>query len=118
MSIFISEVNIETILSAAWQDPVMRPWSMTCSVDCHPGNSKKNSYVNPPSKIPSGDQTWRAGKLTIEIGDFPKPPFTSGIFQQAMFDYRRVSADSNPKNIDIHTLTMAQFHHTSDPTFI
>ena len=25
-----------------------------------------------------------------EKGDFPKPPFSSGIFQPAMFDYQRV----------------------------
>ena len=33
-------------------------------------------------------QTWLAGKWTIEIGDFPSwgPPFSSGIFQPAMFD--------------------------------
>ena len=34
---------------------------------------------------------WRAGKWTIEIGGFPmeNPPFSSGIFQPAMFDETR-----------------------------
>ena len=42
--------------------------------------------------LPSCNQTWRAGKWTIEINVFPslKPPFSSGIFQPAMFNYRRV----------------------------
>ena len=45
---------------------------------------------SPEVLIQSGHQTWLLGKWTIEIGDVPifllKPPFSSGIFQPAMFD--------------------------------
>ena len=41
--------------------------------------------------MPSGNQTWRAGKRTTKISDCPsyKPPLISGIFQPAMFDDTR-----------------------------
>ena len=40
--------------------------------------------------LPSGSQTWLAGKCIIYFDAFPsyKPPFCSGIFQPAMFDSR------------------------------
>ena len=44
--------------------------------------------------ILSGHQTWFAGKWTIESSVMflaIKPPFSSGIFQLAMFDYQRVN---------------------------
>ena len=45
--------------------------------------------------VPADNQTWLAGKWTIEISDFQlfllKPPFSSGIFRLAMFDYQRVT---------------------------
>ena len=42
--------------------------------------------------IPSGDQTWLAGKSpnSMEVSSWEKLPFLWWIFQQAMFDYRRV----------------------------
>ena len=45
---------------------------------------------SPEVLIQSGHQTWLPGKWTIKIGGVPivllKPPFSSGIFQPAMFD--------------------------------
>ena len=53
--------------------------------------------------IPSGNQTWRAGKWTIEISDFPiKASIYSG-FYVAMFDYQRVlhiNCNSELKPVD------------------
>ena len=43
-------------------------------------------------RFPSGNQTWLAGKWTIDMKHFPKiePPFSSGICQPAILDYQRV----------------------------
>ena len=55
--------------------------------------------------LPSGSQTWRAAKWTIyriyTIGDVPsqKPPFSSRIFQPAMFDYQGVSSGKHEENV-------------------
>ena len=48
-------------------------------------------HMKPPALSgSSGDQTWLAGKWTIEIGDFPMTrPLNMG-FSAAMFDYQRV----------------------------
>ena len=41
--------------------------------------------------IPSGNQTWHDGKQTMKSVIFLiKPPFSLGIFQPAMFDYKRI----------------------------
>ena len=37
-----------------------------------------------------GNQTWRAGKYTIQFGDFPIEPKFRVDFQPATFDFRRV----------------------------
>ena len=53
-------------------------------------------YEIPPmgpisGSVASGNQTWLAGKRTIDRVIFlRKAPFSSGIFQLAMFDYRSV----------------------------
>ena len=38
-----------------------------------------------------GNQSWFAGKWTMEIGDFSKTPLISTGVSIAMFDYQRVS---------------------------
>ena len=39
-------------------------------------------FIN-PTNIPSGDQTWRAGKYTIVFGDFPiEPPMNRSWISQ------------------------------------
>ena len=40
--------------------------------------------------VPCGNQTWLAGKWTIEIGDFPIRTSIHRGFSIAMFDYQRV----------------------------
>ena len=42
-------------------------------------------------QVPSGDQTWLAGKSLMNEGFIWKISDKLSIFQQAMFDYRRVS---------------------------
>ena len=50
--------------------------------------------------LPSGNQTWLAGKWTIKVNDFSsyKPPFSSRIFRPAMFDYQGVDINLDSDN--------------------
>ena len=44
-------------------------------------------------RVSSGDQTWLAGKWTIEIGDFPIETSIPRGFSSAIFDYQRVASN-------------------------
>ena len=47
-------------------------------------------FLWPFSIATSGNQTWRAGKYSIQFGDFPIEPQFRVDFQPATFDFRRV----------------------------
>ena len=46
---------------------------MVSGFDCPLNQPHQRAQEQPPpiETLPSGNQTWRAGKWTIEIGDFP-----------------------------------------------
>ena len=79
--------NVVTLFQAFY-----RTWCFLLQhVDTFLGCSYGSEWVYVWIDLPSGNQRWRAGKWTIEIGDFPsyKPRFSSGIFQHAIFDETR-----------------------------
>ena len=55
------------------------------------------------SKVPSGNQTWLAGKSTIYFADFPscKLPCSSGIYQQTRLDFSlSIAISRSPATLD------------------